>query len=285
MEIINIKNLSFAYSSNPTKMILKDINLKINRGEFILLCGPTGCGKTTLIECLNGLIPHFHSGIFEGHVIIGDKDTRDYPVHEFSKYVGLLFQNPENQLVSMNVEKELSFALENFGINPIEIKARVNDVLKIMNIENIRYKAPYDLSGGQQQKVAIASILTLDPEIIIFDEPTSNLDPVGAMKILALISDLNKRYKKTIILIEHRLEMVLRYATKIIVMNDGKIVLDGSPREVLSSEEAKLLGIGIPKATRLYQILKNDGVPLRDDETPIAPKEIAKLIAEAFSHD
>ncbi|MHA1694405.1 MAG: energy-coupling factor ABC transporter ATP-binding protein [Candidatus Helarchaeota archaeon] len=276
MEIINIKNLSFAYSSNPTKMILKDINLKINRGEFILLCGPTGCGKTTLIECLNGLIPHFHSGIFEGHVIIGDKDTRDYPVHEFSKYVGLLFQNPENQLVSMNVEKELSFALENFGINPIEIKARVNDVLKIMNIENIRYKAPYDLSGGQQQKVAIASILTLDPEIIIFDEPTSNLDPVGAMKILALISDLNKRYKKTIILIEHRLEMVLRYATKIIVMNDGKIISKGKTEEIIIEDILEKIGLRIPKSVILYKLLKKDGYNL--ENIPLTPEDLANYL-------
>ena len=176
----------------------------------------------------------------------------------------------------MNVEKELSFALENFGINPIEIKARVNDVLKIMNIENIRYKAPYDLSGGQQQKVAIASILTLDPEIIIFDEPTSNLDPVGAMKILALISDLNKRYKKTIILIEHRLEMVLRYATKIIVMNDGKIISKGKTEEIIIEDILEKIGLRIPKSVILYKLLKKDGYNL--ENIPLTPEDLANYL-------
>ncbi|MBD3228103.1 MAG: ATP-binding cassette domain-containing protein [Candidatus Lokiarchaeota archaeon] len=273
MEIIKIENLSFAYLNNPERYVLKNINIKINRGEFVLLCGPTGCGKTTLIECINGLIPHFHSGNFEGNVIVTDKNTRDNPVYELSKCAGILFQNPENQLVSMNVEKELSFALENFAINPVEIRARVNETLKVLNIEKIRFKAPYDLSGGQQQKVAIGSILTLDPEIIIFDEPTSNLDPMAAIQVLKLIDDLNKKHDKTIILIEHRLELLLKYITKIIVMKDGEIILQGKARKVITNKILEDLGLRIPKIVQIYKYLKKDGYPIK--EAPLIAEDLA----------
>lgn len=276
MNIISIENLSFAYSSNVEKLVLKDINLNINQGDFIILCGPTGCGKTTLIECINGLIPHFHYGKFYGNVVINGKNTRNNPVYVMSQFVGLVFQNPENQLVSMNVEKELSFALENFGVNPKEIRNRIDDVLRVLNIEDIRFEGPHDLSGGQQQKVAIASILTLDPDIIIFDEPTANLDPAGALRILNLIDDLNKNYGKTIILIEHRLEMLLKYASKIIVMNEGEIVQEGKPEEVIIDELLEKLGLRIPKAIEIYKLLKNDGYSI--SKIPLTTEELAELL-------
>jgi len=284
VKIIKIENLNFAYSSNPENFVLKNINLEIDEGEFVILCGPTGCGKTTLIECINGLIPHFHSGVFVGNVIVAGKNTREYPVYEMSKHVGLVFQNPENQLISMNVEKELSFALENFGYNPIEIRKKVDEILKIMDIENIRYSAPYDLSGGQQQRVAIASILTLDPDIIILDEPTSNLDPMGAIKILELINQLNKEQGKTIILIEHRLEIVLKYSTRIIAMNNGQIILNDETKKAISNDILEDLGLRIPKIIKLYKLLKRDGFYI--ENIPLTIEDLAhEILKLAEYHD
>jgi len=276
MDIIKFEDLSFAYSSSTDRLVLKKIDLTINQGEFVLLCGPTGCGKTTLIECLNGLIPHFHSGSFSGRVVVADKDTKACPVYELSQHVGLVFQNPENQLISMNIEKELSFALENFGLDPAMIRSRVDEILKMMNIEDIKDKAPYDLSGGQQQLVAIASILTLNPDIIIFDEPTSNLSPAEAIKVLDLINDLNKNYGKTIILIEHRLEMVIKYATQIVVMDEGKIVLQGTPENIITDELLEKLGLRLPKIVQLYKLLKGDGYLL--DKIPLTPKDFSESL-------
>ena len=284
MALIEAKNLTFTYAGRE-KPSIEDVNLSIDKGEFVILTGPSGCGKTTLCRCFNGLIPHFYNGELKGEVTVAGLKVDEHPTYELACHVGMVFQNPENQLFALSVEKDVAFGLENLGLPREEIRRRVDWAMKMAGIYELRERAPYELSGGQQQRVAIASILAMQSEVMVLDEPTSFLDPLGAKQIFDVIYRLNQELGITIILFEHRLDLAASYATRVIVMNNGRIVLDGSPKEVLSSEEAKLLGIGIPKATRLYQILKNDGVPLRDDETPIAPKEIAKLIAEAFSHD
>ena len=284
MALIEAKNLTFTYAGRE-KPSIEDVNLSIDKGEFVILTGPSGCGKTTLCRCFNGLIPHFYNGELKGEVTVAGLKVDEHSTYELACHVGMVFQNPENQLFALSVEKDVAFGLENLGLPREEIRRRVDWAMKMAGIYELKDRAPYELSGGQQQRVAIASILAMQSEVMVLDEPTSFLDPLGAKQIFDVIYRLNQELGITIILVEHRLDLAAGYATRVIVMNNGKIVLDGSPREVLSSEEAKLLGIGIPKATRLYQILKNDGVPLRDDETPIAPKEIAKLIAEAFSHD
>ena len=284
MALIEAKNLTFTYAGRE-KPSIEDVNLSIDKGEFVILTGPSGCGKTTLCRCFNGLIPHFYNGELKGEVTVAGLKVDEHPTYELACHVGMVFQNPENQLFALSVEKDVAFGLENLGLPREEIRRRVDWAMKMAGIYELRERAPYELSGGQQQRVAIASILAMQSEVMVLDEPTSFLDPLGAKQIFDVIYRLNQELGITIILVEHRLDLVAGYATRVIVMNNGKVVLDGSPREVLSGEEAKLLGIGIPKATRLYQILKNDGVPLRDGETPITPKEIAKLIAEAFSHD
>ena len=209
----------------------------------------------------------------------------EHSTYELACHVGMVFQNPENQLFALSVEKDVAFGLENLGLPREEIRKRVDWAMKMTGIYELRERAPYELSGGQQQRVAIASILAMQSEVMVLDEPTYFLDPLGAKQIFDVIYRLNQELGITVILVEHRLDLAASYATRVIVMNDGKIVLDGSPREILSSEEAKLIGIGIPKATRLYQILKNDGIPLRRNKTPITPKEVAELIVEAFNHD
>lgn len=275
MSIISIRNLSFQYSRN-TFQSLKDINLEINSGDFILLSGPTGCGKTTLCRCLTGLIPHFHSGVFKGEVLIEEKNTRKVPVYALAKKVGMVFQNPENQLIAMNVERELGFAMENLGYAPAEIWKKIEEVITQFRLNPLRKKAPYELSGGEQQRVTIASLLTLDPDILILDEPTSNLDPVGAEKILAILKRLNSEYNKTIILIEHRLELVVPLINRMMIMNQGEIILDGPPEKILIEDYIKEIGIGVPKIVQLYEMLKDVGLPF--EKIPLSPPEFAQMI-------
>ncbi len=275
MKIISISNLSFQYSRN-TSPSLRNINLNIEKGDFILLCGPTGCGKTTLCRCITGLIPHFHSGIFKGEVLVDGVNTLKVPVYQLAKKVGMVFQNPENQLVAMNVERELGFAMENLGYPPEKILARIDQILQEFELQPIRKKAPFELSGGEQQRVAIAGLLTLDPDILILDEPTSNLDPAAAQRILVLLRKLNSEYQKTIILIEHRLELVIPLVTRLVVMNHGEILLDDTPEKVLFDLKLKELGIGVPKIIQLVQLLENSGI--RFEKIPLTPNEFAQII-------
>ena len=284
MALIEARNLTFTYAGRE-KPSIENINLSIDKGEFVILTGPSGCGKTTLCRCFNGLIPHFYNGELKGEVIVAGLKVDEHPTYELACHVGMVFPNPENQLFALSVEKDVAFGLENLGLPREEIRKRVDWAMKMTGIYELKERAPYELSGGQQQRVAIASILAMQSEVMVLDEPTSFLDPLGAKQIFDVIYRLNRELGITVILVEHRLDLAASYATRVIIMNDGKIVLDGPPREILSSEEAKLIGIGIPKATRLYQILRNDGIPLKGNETPITPKEIAELIAEAFSDD
>ena len=275
MNIISISNLSFQYSRSSSPS-LQNINLEIEKGDFILLCGPTGCGKTTLCRCLTGLIPHFHFGNFEGEVLIDGLNTKKVPVYEIAKKVGMVFQNPENQLVAMNVERELGFSMENLGYAPEIIRTRIEQSIDQFQLNPLRKKAPYELSGGEQQRVAIAAILTLEPDIIILDEPTSNLDPVAAKKIMELLKKLNSNFNKTIILIEHRLELAVPLINRLIVMDQGAIMLDGSPETVFFNTKLKEINIGIPKIIQLTEMLKEGGIQF--EKLPLTPVELAESI-------
>jgi len=275
VSIISISNLSFQYLRNETPT-LQNINLTIEKGEFILLCGPTGCGKTTLCRCLTGLIPHFHSGIINGEVLIDGINTLEVPVYELAKKVGMVFQNPENQLVAMNIERELGFAMENLAYPPEKIRETIEKIIDQFQLESLRMKAPYELSGGEQQRVAIAAIFTLDPDILIFDEPTSNLDPVAAEQIMQVLKKLNSEYNKTIILIEHRLELVVPHINRVIVMDQGQIVLDGPPEIILHEQKLTQLGIGVPKIIQLCEILEAAG--LHFEKIPLTPLEMAEIL-------
>jgi energy-coupling factor transporter ATPase len=284
MAIIETKNLTYTYPGASQPAIV-DVSIKIEKGEFVLITGPSGCGKTTLCRCFNGLIPHFYQGELKGEITVAGLRVQEHPVYELATHVGMVFQNPENQLFALSVEKDVAFGLENLGLPREEIRKRVDWALKLTGIYELRERTPMELSGGQQQRVAIASVLAMQPEVIVLDEPTSFLDPLGAKKIFEVIYDLNRKLGITIVLVEHRLDLTAKYADHIIIMDNGKVVLDGGPREVLSSEEARLIGVGIPKATRLYQMLKADGVKL-GGEVPLSSEEMAKKIREALArHD
>jgi energy-coupling factor transporter ATPase len=281
LPIIETKNLTYTYPIG-TKPAFEDVTIQIEKGEFVVLTGPSGCGKTTLCRCFNGLIPHFYSGKLEGEITVSELRVAEHQIHELAQRVGMVFQNPENQLFALSVEKDVAFGLENLGMPREEMRERVDWALTTAGIFDLKDRAPYELSGGQQQRVAIASVLAMRPEIMVLDEPTSFLDPLGAQVIFEVINRFNKDLGMTIILVEHRLDLVSKYASRVMVMDKGKIILDGPPRETLSSKEARLVGVGIPKVTRLYEILMDKGVKL--EGIPLSAEEAAETLTEALIH-
>lgn len=277
MPLIEINDFSFKYYGAET-LALKKINLTIEAGEYVVITGPSGCGKTTLCRTINALVPQFHRGYIAGNVIIDGKNTREHTVAELSSIAGLVFQQPENQLVTLNVEKEIAFGPENLGVEPVEIRRRVEELIELFDLEHLRDKHPHEMSGGEQQRVAMAATLALKPKILVADEPTSNLDPKSAEIILDLISSLNTR-GMTVILIEHRLDLVSKDAGRVVLMDKGSIVADGLPREILSQDICQDIGVGVPKATLVYKRLKEHDIDL--NSVPLTGDELAGLVKEA----
>lgn len=280
MAMIETKGLTYTYPGG-SKQSITDVSIKIEKGEFALITGPSGCGKTTLCRCFNGLIPHFYQGEMKGETTVAGMNISEHPIHELAKHVGLVFQNPENQLFALSVEKDVAFGLENLGTKRETMREKVDWALELTRIYDLRERAPYELSGGQQQRVAIASVLAMQPEVMVLDEPTSFLDPLSARRIFEVIHQLNRTLGITVILVEHRLDLTAKYTNHIIVMNEGRVVLDGDPREVLQSEETRLIGVGIPKATLLYQVLRKSGMKL-GGRLPLDSEEMATALKEVL---
>jgi len=278
MLAISARDLSFTYAGSNT-LSMANVTLSIEKGEFVILTGPSGCGKTTFCRCLNGLIPNFYSGEVHGDLIVDDVNVNGKSTAELSKHVGFVFQNPENQLFSLSVERDVAFGLENLAVPREEALARVKWAMKSTGIENLREKAPYELSGGQQQRAAIAGVLAMRPSIIVLDEPTSFLDPRSAEEIVGVIATLNRELRITTLLVEHRLDIVSRYANRVIVMDKGRVVLDGPP-SVVYNDQARLIGIGLPKVTTLFHLLKRDGFPITSN--PITVEQASAELRRAI---
>ena len=257
MTLIEYKNFYYRYKGNE-EYALNNINLKIENNKFILLCGETGSGKTTLIRCMNGLIPQFYSGFYRGSVEVSGKDTTITAIADLSTEVGIVFQNPENQLVAMNVEHEIAFGLENLGIESVEISKKIKEVTKITEIEHLLNKAPFELSGGEQQRVAIASILVLEPKIIVLDEPTALLDPYMAKKIIELLKEIQIEKKITILISEHRLDLVLPYADELILMKDGNLIEHDNSNKIINGTNFHTLRLNKPVIYSIFNQLKEE---------------------------
>jgi energy-coupling factor transporter ATPase len=281
MAIIETKNLTYTYPG-ATKPSINDVSIKVEKGEFVLITGPSGCGKTSLCRCFNALIPHFYQGELKGEISVAGIDPLKRHTYEMAKHVGLVFQNPENQLFALSIEKDVAFGLENNGVPRDEMRKKVDWALNQTGIYDIRERSPHEISGGQQQRVAIAAVLAMQPEIIVLDEPTSFLDPLSAEKIFEVIYNLNREQGITVILVEHRLDLTAKYANHLIVMDEGKVRLEGNPRDILNTDETRLIGVGIPKATLLHQMLKKDGLNL-DNKIPLSSEELAEQLLEALS--
>jgi energy-coupling factor transporter ATP-binding protein EcfA2 len=257
-EILRFEDLSFKYMGLdlPT---LQDVNLSMRKGEIAVLAGASGSGKTTLLRCINGLIPHIYPGEYSGRVVVDGLVAQDTPTYELAKKIGFLFQNPENQIFMFTVERDIAFGLENLGVERSEIARRVDESLKLLSIEDLRNRSPSELSDGQKQRVAIAGALAMGPELLVLDEPTSLLDPRTANDVVALVKGLNAELGLSVLLVEHRLELVAPIADQLIIMSGGRIWKSGPPVEVLASEGIHEVGLSAPTVVELQRQLRSLG--------------------------
>jgi energy-coupling factor transport system ATP-binding protein len=234
--IATIEDVSYMYprSAEP---VLKDISLGINKGEFLGLIGPTGAGKTTLCLTLNGIVPQFYQGRFFGRATVAGLDTLEVPINQLARHVGAVFQDPETQLIATSVENEIAFALENLCLPREEILERIPRVLEAVRLEGTEQKHPHELSGGQKQRLAIAAALAMVPDLLVLDEPTSQLDPVGAKEVFDTVRELNKTMGVTIVMASHAAEEMAEHADRIALLSEGKLVITGSPDQIYADVE------------------------------------------------
>ena len=267
MSVLEVKNLSHIYSQGTPfeKVAIDNINLKIGKGEFIGLVGHTGSGKSTFIQHLNGLLKPTSGEVYvQGKSISGARMN----LVEVRQKVGLVFQYPEHQLFEETVEKDIAFGPMNLGLTNDEIEVRVKDAMRSVGLSYEEYKdsSPFELSGGQKRRVAIAGVLAMEPEILILDEPTAGLDPMGSKEILDEIVNIYKEREITIVLVSHNMEDVAKYTSRMVVMSAGKVVMDGSPRELFSKEEElKSYGLAVPQIRSLLNQLKDKGLNVNVD--------------------
>lgn len=255
-EIVRIENFSFTYEGAERKAI-SDISLNLNEGELVVIAGASGSGKSTLLRSLNGLIPHIYRGKYEGEVWVDGMLVKETPIHVLATKVGFVFQNPDNQILMFTVERDVAFGLENLGYPQHEIRRRVDWALEILGLSELRKRAPHELSDGQKQRVAIAGVLVLEPKILILDEPTGLLDPETAFKLINLLAELNRKLGLTVILVEHRLELVAPIADRLIVMYDGRIVGNGRPKEIFRNVDLMGYGLSPPPIISLQHEMGN----------------------------
>lgn len=261
MKVISVENLTYRYPRRQDPALFK-VNLEINRGEFVLITGPSGGGKSTFCRCFNGLIPHFYGGRMEGSVTVMGMDVGSTSTSELSRHVGMVFQNPEDQITRMSVEAEIAFGLENLGLERGEISKRIKEISELLQIEHLLKRSVEELSSGQQQKVAIASVLVMQPDILVLDEPTSELDPKSAQDLIDLVARLNRDLGMTVIIVEHRLNFILKKVGRVIIINNGRVVVDDRPTDALRSSDVERLGVSLPRVVQLYHLLCGNGVTL-----------------------
>jgi energy-coupling factor transporter ATP-binding protein EcfA2 len=257
---IEFVDVSFTYEGAETPAI-ENIHLKVRPGEVVLITGPSGAGKTTLCSCLNGLVPQFHNGVLKGQVLVKGKDTKKTRVGVLSSLVGLVFQDPESQLISPTVADEIAFGPENLAVPHDEIVERVEESLEIARLKGFEEREPYNLSGGEQQACAIAAIFAMYPEIYVMDEPTSNLDPLGTQHVLSMIVKVAKERGKTLLIAEHKLEEVLPLVDRVVIMDRGQIVRDDTVEGALSKGDIEHVFIR-PPLVRLAEKLQLEAQPL-----------------------
>ena len=254
-----MENLHYAYppltpEGEPIP-VLKGINLRVRRGEFLALMGSTGVGKTTLCLTLNGILPYLMGGLFEGQIVVAGMDTRDHGPGEMSRQVGLVFQDPESQLFNMTVEDEMAFGLESLGLSPAEMEERIAWALEAVRLFGLRKRHPLQLSGGQKKRLAIATVLAMRPQVLVLDEPVTGLDPLGRHEVLSVVEQLKREGDTTVVMVEQDAEAVMTWADRVVVMEQGRLALEGSPRQVFSQVEALHdWGLAVPQMSELAHL-------------------------------
>lgn len=261
--IVDVKNVEFLYEETEETggtRVLKDVSLQVKRGEFVVVLGHNGSGKSTLAKHLNAiLVPD------KGKVMIENLNTSDEKLlFDIRQRVGMVFQNPDNQLVATIVEEDVAFAPENMGVPPKEIRERVDYALDAVNMSEFKEHAPHMLSGGQKQRIAIAGVLAMKPDILVMDEPTAMLDPSGRREIMETVKKLNKNEGMTVVMITHFMEEAAQ-ADRVVIIDHGRILMDGTPKEVLGRvDEIKKIGLDVPQATELIHLLNKSGFDFKD---------------------
>lgn len=262
-KIINFNHVSFTYESEENIRVaaVNDISLDIRKGEFVAILGHNGSGKSTLAKLTNAILTPE-----KGTVLVNNMDTADEDlVYDIRRTVGMVFQNPDNQIVATIVEEDVAFGPENLGVPPAEIRKKVDEALKEVEMYDYRLREPHKLSGGQKQRVAIAGILAMETSCIVLDEPTAMLDPRGREEVMKTVLRLNKERGITVLYVTHFMDEAVR-ADRVLVMDHGSIILDGNPRDVFSQvERIKSVGLDVPQASELCFLLRNDGVDLPED--------------------
>lgn len=264
--IIEIKNVTYTYEPDEEDIVnpeptLKDINLTVKKGDFVAVLGHNGSGKSTLAKLTNAiLIPD------EGQVLIDGIDTQDEEkINDVRRKVGMVFQNPDNQIVATIVEDDVAFGPENLGVEPKEIRRRVDEALKNVGMYDFRLREPHKLSGGQKQRVAIAGVIAMQTECIVLDEPTAMLDPKGREEVFDTVRKLNREMGITVLFVTHFMDEAVR-ADRVVVIDSGRVYLDGTPREVFSqTDKLKKCGLDVPQSTELCHILNKKGIHLPKD--------------------
>ena len=277
MGYFKLENVSYQYPLENRK-VLKNINLDIKKGEFWAVIGKNGSGKTTLCSILRRFVPDFYKGELTGKITLEGKELKEYSQKEIVQKIGFVFQNPFTQIsgVKDTVFEEIAYGLENLGLEREVIISEVEKILKLLEIEKLRDRNPYDLSGGQKQRVALASIIAMDPDILVIDEPTSQLDPKGTEDIFKIIN-LMANEGKTIILVEHKLEIIAEYAQNILVLDEGEIILSGKAEEVLNNKILLEKEIGMTQYSILaYELEKARKVEF--EEIPITKEKTVELL-------
>lgn len=276
--MIEMVKASFFYEGSD-RPALEGINLKIEEGSMYGIAGSAGSGKSTLAMCLNGAVPHCLAGELRGKILVDGHETKQIEVTELSLMIGSVFQDVESQLVSSNVEDEILFGLENMGFPRNQIEERIREGLEAAGISDLRHAEIWNLSGGQKQRAAIAAALALRPRLLVMDEPTSELDPRGSIELFSVLQRLNQEKGITIVVIEQKLNLLARYCDRIAVMNQGRIVLEGSCREVLYQQDVlDRIGLQVPPAARLFSRLNQAG--LYHSVMPTSEEEAAWFLAE-----
>ena len=241
---ISFRNISFSYTDSLDDAVLKDLNLEIRSGECVILAGESGCGKTTISKLINGLIPHYHSGTMKGDVLLGDRNTADMTLTEISKVVGSVFQNPRSQFFNIDTDSEIAFGCENRGMEPAEILKRMERIVKEFRLEHLVGRSIFNLSGGEKQRIACASVAATDPDIFVLDEPSANLD----LKTIADLTEIVARWKaagKTIVIVEHRIHYLRNIADRICYVKDGRIAEEWTPAELEAKGAEYAAGLGL----------------------------------------
>jgi energy-coupling factor transporter ATP-binding protein EcfA2 len=269
MALIEVRGVTYTYPTTETPA-LKNINLNVEQGEFLAIVGSNEAGKSTLCYMISGFVPHFFKGELTGDVQVADLDLKEAKLNEWVLKVGLVFQNPFNQISGskFTVFEEIAFGLENLGVNRSEMIERVERAMERTGISDLAERSPYSLSGGQQQKVALTSILVMEPEVIVLDEPTSQLDPIGTREVFQVIKEMSLA-GITVVMAEHKIEWVAEFADRVIALDSGKILLEGHPQEVLTSPLLPENGIGTSRYTQVASQARVEGLFSEDGPLPI----------------